>query len=184
MVLCSGQGSSLLWLSQPRKSISEDLASCTPLTPAQVEPRTQLPLFSIGITTVVTLLLSLINIGSTEAFNALISLVVAGFLGSYLLPIALLLWKRLRGDHINYGPWKLGIFGIPANTFALIWTIIAMFFSFWPVSMNPTLETMNWACLLYGVTMIFSIGFYILRGRHIYKGPIIETSVIEHLQGA
>ncbi|MCJ1465810.1 hypothetical protein MMC07_004429 [Pseudocyphellaria aurata] len=150
----------------------------------RVEPRTKLPLFSLGMTTVITLLLSLINIGSTEAFNALISLVNAGFLGSYFMPIVLLLWKRLRGDPINYGPWKLGKFGVPANIFALIWTIIAMFFSFWPVSMDPTLQTMNWACLLYGATMIFSIGFYFLRGRHIYKGPIIETSVVEHLQGA
>lgn len=136
------------------------------------------------MTTIITLLLALINIGSTEAFNALISLVVAGFLGSYIPPIALLLWKRLRGDHINYGPWKLGVFGVPANIFALIWTIIAMFFSFWPGAVNPTPQTMNWACLLYGATMIFSIGFYVLHGRHVYKGPIIETSVVEQLRGA
>lgn len=139
---------------------------------------------SLGVTTVITLLLALINIGSTEAFNALISLVVAGFLGSYAPPIGLLLWKRLRGDEIHYGPWKLGVFGVVTNVFALIWTFIAMFFSFWPVAMDPTPQTMNWACLLYGATMIFSVGFYILHGRKIYKGPIIETSVLEHLQGA
>ena len=109
---------------------------------------------------------------------------VAGFLGSYIPPIALILWKRLRGDDINYGPWKLGMFGVPANVFALIWTTIAMFFSFWPVAMNPTPQTMNWACLLYGATVIFSVCFYVLHGRHIYKGPIIETSVLEQLRGA
>ena len=109
---------------------------------------------------------------------------VAGFLGSYIPPIALLLWKRLRGDDINYGPWKLGMFGVPANVFALTWTTIAMFFSFWPGAMNPTPQTMNWACLLYGATVIFSVCFYFLHGRHIYKGPIIETSVLEQLRGA
>lgn len=149
-----------------------------------VESRTKLPLYAIGVTTVITLLLALINIGSTAAFNAVASLLVAGFLASYMIPIGLLLWKRVRGDKIRYGPWKLGKFGILANGFSLVWCVIAMFFSFWPTAVPVTAKTMNWSCLLYGATMIFSVLFYIFYGRYRYSGPIVETSVVEQLHGA
>lgn len=151
---------------------------------SQVEHRTKIPLYSIGLSTILSLLLALINIGSTEAFNAIVSLVIAGFLGSCILPIGLLLLKRLRGDDIAFGPWKLGKLGIVANGFALTWTVIALFFSFWPGAINPKAQTMNWACLLYGATMIFGVVFYLLHGRHQYKGPVMETSVVEQVHGA
>ena len=113
----------------------------------------------------------------------MISLVVAGFLGSYILPIGLMLWKRIRGDVIHFGPWHLGKFGLIANAFGMVWTIIALFFSFWPTSVHPTPQTMNWASLLYGATMIFSMAFYVVYGRFQYSGPVIETTVVDHMHG-
>lgn len=151
-----------------------------------MERNHKLPLYSIGATAMITILLALINIGSTQAFNAMVSLSVAGFLGSYILPVVLLLWKRLRtpAHEMQYGPWKLGKFGVIINIAALIWTIIALFFSFWPGTINPTLQNMNWSCLLYGAVNIFGVFFYIVHGRFQYKGPVIETSIVEHLHGA
>ncbi|KAI9832416.1 MAG: hypothetical protein M1819_004405 [Sarea resinae] len=150
----------------------------------RVEPRTKLPLYAIACTTLITLLLALINIGSSAAFNAVASLLVAGFLGSYLLPISLLLGKRLRGDAIPYGPWKMGrLVGPLTNAFALLWCLIAMVFSFFPTTVPVTLQTMNWSCLLWGAAMIFGVVYYIFRGRFQYHGPILETSLMEQMQG-
>jgi choline transport protein len=151
---------------------------------AYVEPRTKLPLYAISLSTLITMLLGLINIGSSAAFNAVASLVVAGFLGSYILPIGLLLYNRISNpSSINYGPFSLGRFGIPTNIFALLWTILVMVFSFFPAAIPITLSTMNWSCLLWGGTMIFGFAFYIFYQRGRYQGPIVETSILEQMNG-
>jgi amino acid transporter len=147
---------------------------------AYVEPRTKLPLYAICLTTVVTILLGLINIGSSAAFNAVASLLVASFLGSYILPIGLLLYNRItKPSSIVYGPFKLGRFGIATNTFAILWTVLVMVFSFFPPVIPITLSNMNWSCVLWGFTMISGLAFYIFYQRGRYNGPIVETVVLE-----
>ncbi|ETI28184.1 hypothetical protein G647_00633 [Cladophialophora carrionii CBS 160.54] len=153
---------------------------------SQVEPRTKLPLYSVALSVLITMLLGLINIGSSAAFNAVASLVISGYLGSYTLPMVLLLHKKIfHPTSIHYGPWTLGRgLGIFCNVFGLLWIAIVMVFSFFPsVRTGLTVETMNWSCLLWGGTMILGIASYFgyLRGR--YNGPIVETDIIEQMHG-
>ncbi|KAL2424571.1 Choline transport protein [Exophiala dermatitidis] len=153
---------------------------------SRVEPRTKLPLYSVGISVVITLLLGLINIGSSAAFNAVASLVVAGYLGSYTLPMGLLLHKKLfNPSSIHYGPWTLGRrLGIFCNAFGLLWIAITMTFSFFPsVRTDLTLQSMNWSSLIWGGTMLIGVASYFgyLRGK--YNGPIVETDIIEQMNG-
>ena len=154
---------------------------------SQVEPRTKLPLYSVGLSVLITMLLGLINIGSSAAFNAVASLVVSGYLGSYTLPMVLLLRRKIfNPSSVHYGPWTLGRgLGIFCNAFGLVWIAIVMVFSFFPaVRTGLTAQTMNWSCLLWGGTMIIGIVSYFgyLRGR--YNGPIVETDIIEQVHGA
>ncbi|OAP59078.1 hypothetical protein AYL99_06376 [Fonsecaea erecta] len=151
---------------------------------SRVEPRTKLPLYSVALSVLITLLLGLINIGSSAAFNAVASLVVSGYLGSYTIPIILILHKKIYNpSSIHYGPWTLGRrFGIFCNFFGLIWIAIVMTFSFFPsVRTDLTLQSMNWSCLLWGGTMIIGVTSYFgyLRGR--YNGPIVETDIMEQV---
>jgi choline transport protein len=129
--------------------------------------------------TVISLLLALINFGSTAAFNAIVSVNVAAFFSSYMIPILLLLHKRLRNDpvkdYIHWGPWKMGpILGPIVNVGALIYTLITMFFSFFPSTQEITPVTMNWSCLIFGASLMFSVAFYFVFGRHSYKWPIVD----------
>jgi choline transport protein len=150
----------------------------------RIEPRTKLPLYAITTCVVITMLLGLINIGSSAAFNAVVSLVVAGYLGSYILPIGLLLHTRIRNpSSIHYGPWSLGRFGVATNAFSLVWIVIVMVFSFFPAAIPITLTTMNWSCLIWGGTQIMGLAYYFLFQRGRYNGPIVETSVIDQLHG-
>jgi len=151
-----------------------------------VEPRSKLPIYSIAVSVVITMLLGLINIGSSAAFNAVASLVVSGYLGSYSLPIILLLKNKITNPtSVHYGPFTLGRgFGYFCNIFGLVWIAVVMVFSFFPsVRTDLTLETMNWSCLLWGGTMIIGVALYFgyLRGR--YNGPIVETDIIEQVRG-
>ena len=150
---------------------------------ARVEPRTKLPLYAIGTSVVITLLLGLINIGSSAAFSAVASLVIAGYLGSYSIPIFLLLRNRIRDPKsIHYGPFRLGWLGIPCNIFSLIWIIIVAVFSFFPAGTPVTLQSMNWSCLIWSGTMLAGVAFYFLYQRGRYNGPIVETSIEENLR--
>jgi len=138
----------------------------------QVEPHSALPLYSIGITVLISLLLALINIGSSTAFNAIVSLSVASVLASYVVPIALILRRRLLNEPIRYGPWKMGRWGALANVVGLVYAIVAFFFSFWPGTVKVTAVDMNWACLVWGFAMLFCAFWYLVRARKYYHGPI------------
>ena len=134
----------------------------------KIDHRAKLPFWSIALSFIITLLLGLINIGSATAFNAVISLMVASYLASYLLPIALLAWKRWTKQKLPVGQWHMGRFGLAINITAIIWTTIVFIFSFWPSSATVTLQTMNWAVLLWGGTFILGCLLY-LRQRRWFK---------------
>ncbi|CAG8950590.1 hypothetical protein HYFRA_00002799, partial [Hymenoscyphus fraxineus] len=146
----------------------------------RVHLKTALPLYSILVSTLISLLLVLINIGSTTAFNAFISVNCSAFYSSYLIPISLLLFKRLRNDpvkdKIRWGPWYLGKkIGPLVNIGAIIYTIIALFFSFWPATEEVTLANMNWSVLIFGATVLFSVGFYFVGGKEGFKWPVVDV---------
>ncbi|KAI2627543.1 amino acid transporter [Hypoxylon sp. NC1633] len=60
--------------------------------------RTRIPARAVLTAAAVAVVLSLVNVGDATAFNGVISISVAGVLGSYLIAVALLLYRRLRGD--------------------------------------------------------------------------------------
>jgi choline transport protein len=141
-----------------------------------VDRRMKMPLVSIGITGTVTCLLSLINIGSATVFNAIVSLTVAGFFGSYLIPFSLFLYRRIRQpESVLPGPWNLGRWGVYVNAFAIAWSVVIMFFSFWPTSIPVVPMSMNWSCVLWGGVVLFALGFWVVHGKKVYKGPVVET---------
>ena len=149
-----------------------------------VHPRMKVPVVSIAATATITCLLSLINIGSATVFNAIVSLTVAGFFGSYLIPFSLFLYTRLwRPERFVPGPWTLGKWGPFVNGFAIVWSVVVMFFSFWPTSVPVAAVTMNWSCVLWSAVMIFAVAFWLVHGRKVYKGPVVETTVEEVVVG-
>ena len=149
--------------------------------PHQVDQRTCLPLYAIAVTTVINLLLALINIGSSVGFGAFISLIVASYYSSFILSASVMLNKRLStpSSEIPWGPFRLGRFGVPVTIVAILYSLFGAFWSMWPTVKNPTIESMNYCVLVYGGVMIFSMLFWVVYGRHHYTGPVLETSRAE-----
>ncbi|KKA18756.1 Amino acid transporter [Rasamsonia emersonii CBS 393.64] len=160
---------------------------------SRLDPRTSIPVWSIATTTTIACLLALINLGSSVAFNDVISLSVAGLYSSYLICCSLLLWRRctnqilIRSDSagsqlvntpgatLTWGPFRIpGIFGIIVNSIAVIYLIIAIFFSFWPTKRVVTVESMNYSSVGYSSVVIISVVYYFVRARKVYTGPVIE----------
>ena len=53
--------------------------------------------------------------------------------------------------------------------------IFIVFFSFWPSATPTTPQTMNYAVLVTGAVLIFSVAYYLVWGRRVYKGPLLEV---------
>lgn len=117
-----------------------------------------------------------INIGSTTAFNAFTSLTIAAFYSAFLVPAGCLLLKRLNTPHsaIRWGPFRLGRSGFVVNIISIIYSIIGIFFSFLPLHAEVTARTMNWSVAVFGGVLICSMFFWLVHGRKVYTGPIIE----------
>ena len=156
----------------------------------QVNDRITVPVNAIFVVTVLAALLGLINIGSTTAFNDVVSLALETFYASYLLACSLLLYRRLRGDIMTlhddaptpssfvWGPWRISnVFGAANNIFACGYLIIIGFFSYWPVALPVTPANMNYTSLVTGAVILFSISYYLIWARKIFKGPIIEVDL-------
>ena len=58
------------------------------------------------------------------------------------------------------------------NVYALCSLAIMWVFSFFPPIPNPGAATMNWDILIFGMVVLLSVFYYVIRGRHTYDGPV------------
>lgn len=130
------------------------------------------------ISLLITICLSAINIGSTVAFNAIASLGVASLLSSYIISFSCLMIKRYRGEPLPPARWSLGRYGMLVNGISVAFLSITFIFSFFPLATPVLLSTMNWNVLIYCSALIFAVVFYLVRGRHVYAGPV---SIVKQL---
>jgi hypothetical protein len=137
-----------------------------------------IPFRSVILCATLTGCICIINVGSTAAFNAIISLTTAGLFTSYEIAIVLMLLKKIKGEHIPYGPWTLGPFGIAINIASICFLTIAIFFSFFPQGLPVTPQNMNWSIVVFSGELILGLLWYAFYGRKVYHGPIVEAGVI------
>ncbi|CAG7921999.1 unnamed protein product [Penicillium olsonii] len=160
---------------------------------SKVLPSNRIPIYSILLITTVAWLLCLINIGSEVALQDILSIAVSAIYLSYLMVGSLLLYRRCKGQISTYndsdgainvpgaklvwGPFRVpGLIGTVINAYAVVYMIIVIFFSFWPPHIAPTVTTMNFSVVGTFGTIILAIAYYLLRARHFYTGPVLETT--------
>ncbi|KIW50408.1 hypothetical protein PV05_11997 [Exophiala xenobiotica] len=139
----------------------------------RVTPGWNIPLRAVSVSFAVSSLLSCINIGSATALNAINSLGGCSILTSYYITIGCLIWRRLNGPPLPSRRWSLGKYGLPINIAALMFLTPLWFFAWWPLSTPVTAEFMNWSSTMFAGTIIFAMGWYFLKARHIYTGPVV-----------
>lgn len=141
----------------------------------QVHPTWNIPLNAVMVSLIVTILLSLINIGSTTAFNAIISLTTVSLLTSYLITIACILLKRIRGETLPARRWSLGPYGGVVNAASLCFLVAVYPFAFFPPAIPVNAATMNYGIVMYGGIVIIATVYYVLVGRFHYTPPVLLT---------
>ncbi|PGH26560.1 serine/threonine protein kinase [Polytolypa hystricis UAMH7299] len=148
---------------------------------AHINQRWKIPLNAIMATTLITILLSLINIGSTAAFNAIASLTVASLFLSYILSIGAFIYRRLQYEPLPLRRWSLGKYGLPINVFSFIYLCFAVVFTFFPTTREVTAVTMNWSIVVFMGVLAIALVQYFVYGRHQLGGRLGTYRITKQL---
>ncbi|TVY75794.1 putative amino-acid permease [Lachnellula suecica] len=138
---------------------------------AIVHPKLSIPVWSLGLVTVVQMLLGLINLGSSSAFTAFVSVGVMGLAVSYAIPIAIsLIWNRRV--EVNKARWNVGpLVGTVVNVVSLLWIAFEVVLFSMPTALPVTLISMNYASVVLVGFMAIAAVWYFVYARKVYKGP-------------
>ncbi|KAH7361886.1 choline transport protein [Plectosphaerella cucumerina] len=110
--------------------------------------------------------------------EAILGVAVIALTISYGMPILVLLF--VGRDKMPPAIFRLGRFGAVINWISVIYCAITSVFFFFPGTPNPTGSDMNYAIAVFGVMMIVSLGFWVIKGRNTYlRADEIEEVVIE-----
>jgi choline transport protein len=109
-----------------------------------ISPKWQVPVNAIVIIVIIQMLIGTINFGNTTAFQAIVSLATIAILFTYLVPPALMLLYARRNMKIEYGPFKLGRFGIFLNIISCGFTLL-----FFVLLNFPTVQAPYYSFLIY-----------------------------------
>lgn len=80
--------------------------------------------------------------------------------------------KRWRNEPLLPSRFNLGRWGIWINGISVTYLCMALLFAFFPSYPHPTADLMNWNILIYGLVVIFSLVYFLAKGRKVYEGPV------------
>lgn len=137
-----------------------------------LDEKRQIPTIAILCSTATVILLGVLNIASSTAFAAILSLTVVGLNLSYLMPVVLLLYRRIfTPKQLVFGPFRLGIFGILINIGSICFLVFTSIFLLFPTTQPVTPKNMNYASTVLGGVLILITIDYIVRARKTFTGP-------------
>lgn len=91
-----------------------------------------------------------------------------------MFSIGSILWRRLRQPKtLPSSHFSLGKLGIPINIIAVVYCAWAFFWAFWPIYNAVTPENFNWSSVIFVGVLVFAIFWYVVKARHVYKGPVV-----------
>ncbi|KAI9088599.1 hypothetical protein K1719_029713 [Acacia pycnantha] len=132
------------------------------------------PIYAVWLSAFISFCMALTSLGSTVAFNAMVSIATIGLYIAYALPIFFRV--TLAQKSFIPGPFNLGRYGIIVGWVAVLWVAtISVLFSL-PVSYPITIETLNYTPVAVGCLLVLVVSYWILWGRHWFKGPVTNIN--------
>lgn len=131
---------------------------------SKVDDRHGAPIWALMLTTIVEMLLGLINLGSSSAFLAFVSVGVISLAASYGLPIATSMLHRRR--EVNEAKWRMNnVVGWVVNIIAVLWITFEIILFSMPTVLPTTDASMNYAVVVFLGFMFLSTVWYGLYAR-------------------
>ncbi|KAK2730173.1 amino acid permease family [Colletotrichum kahawae] len=126
-------------------------------------------------------IIGLVGVLYTFAYTvleAILSVSTIALTVSYAMPIVTVL--LVGRDKLPPGEFKLGRLGPVINWISVIYCAITTVFFFFPSSPNPASADMNYAIAAFGVMMVVTLGFWVVKGRYTYlQTADAEVRIIE-----
>lgn len=143
---------------------------------AKIDERHGTPIWALVLTTVVQLLLGLINLGSSSAFLAFVSVGVISLAVSYGIPIAISLTYRRK--EVQVAHWKMPkAVGFAVNALAIAWIVFELVLFSLPTVLPVTAVSMNYAIVVFLGFMALSAVWYAIYAR---KGTQVFVETHEY----
>lgn len=132
---------------------------------AKVNTALGVPVYALALTTIVQMLLGLINLGSSSAFVAFVSVGVIALQVSYAIPIGLSLIGDRR-TQVNQARWNVGnLLGTTVNVVALVWISFEVVLFCMPGALPVTKVSMNYASVVLVGFACIAGGWYFAYAR-------------------
>jgi len=101
---------------------------------------------------------------------------------SYVIPIIFLLLRKVRGRHPQYGPFKLGRWGIPVNLFAVVYILYVLCFIPLPTILPATALNMIYAgplvlAVILLAVILLALAHWVFSGRFRFQIPALKTDL-------
>jgi hypothetical protein len=94
---------------------------------------------------------------------------------SYIIPIAFILQRKVRGPPIVYGPFSLGRWGIPINLVAVSYLLYIVTWMPFPILRPVTGENMNYAGPVFLVILLCALGDWFISGHKRFQVPVARN---------
>ncbi|KAJ4252429.1 hypothetical protein NW762_011030 [Fusarium torreyae] len=140
---------------------------------SKVDHNLKVPTNAIITVCIFQALLGLIYLGSPAAFNAVLSMAIVGMYLSYILPIAYMaLYGRKDTPADKHGHFNLGKYVGPIfNWISMLWIILIIIFSTFPIELPVTAQNMNYAAVVMFAWILFGALYYATTGKNKFKVP-------------
>ncbi|KAJ5520453.1 hypothetical protein N7463_000906 [Penicillium fimorum] len=119
------------------------------------------PIRAVWLPVLVVMILACLNIADGATFEAFVALGSIGLFVSYFIAIC---------SCSPPGNWNMGIWGLPVNVFALVYTAWVTVWLAFPSALPVTGESMNYAAPIFVGTTLFAFVYWFIKGRSRWEG--------------
>ncbi|KAK7222194.1 hypothetical protein V2G26_010197 [Clonostachys chloroleuca] len=104
---------------------------------------------------------------------------IIGLYLSYLSPIFfMVIFGRSQLRLEDFGPFRMpGAMGIAANIISVVWMIVVMIFSTFPLTLPVTAQNMNYSIVVVAGWSMFGLVYHLWAGIHKFQVPLTNLSV-------
>lgn len=152
----------------------------------KLNPSTKNPARLIWLIFVLESFFCLLPLASSQAFNALVSALTVFLHISYLIPISLRLYLKLKGEDPASGPYTIGIGSPLVGLLSFLWLFYVFIVLFLPQTYDPvhgiTWQNFNFTSIIVAIVLFLAAFYWSLPeclggARHKFSGPPTESSL-------
>jgi amino acid transporter len=131
-----------------------------------VDTTWKVPARALWLQCFIICLIGVLYVFANTVLTAILSVSTIALTISYAIPIIVLL--VVGREKLPPGEFSLGRFGPVANWVSIVYCVITTIFFFFPGGPNPAPSDMNYAIAVFGIMLVISMLFWIVRGRVTY----------------